>query len=470
MDIDYRTFSVLFVDDEREILRAVEYAYGEDFTVLTADSGAAGLELLARHDVAVIVADQRMAPMTGTEFLERAMAVRPDAVRIVLTGYADVDAIVRAINASHVYNYVRKPWQTHELRVTIRRAIETFHLQRTNTRLMDDLRRANERLGMENAYFREALTGDAEIVGSSAEMRAVLALIARVASSRATVLIEGETGTGKELVARAIHAASPRRERLFVPVNCAAIAEGILESELFGHRRGSFTGAVGDRKGLFEIAEGGTLFLDEVAEASQAVQAKLLRVLQHGEIRPVGDGRPHHVDVRIVTATNRRLADEVAAGRFREDLFYRIGVFPIRLPALRERREDVPALVEHLVARLARQVGKIIPGVTAEALAALERYPFPGNVRELENELERAILLAEPGAWITPELLSDRLLLGVAATRPPSRLVADVDEFERARIRTALARAGDSKPRAAEELGLTYRGLLKKMRRLGISG
>jgi Nif-specific regulatory protein len=174
--------------------------------------------------------------------------------------------------------------------------------------------------------------------------------------------------------------------------------------------------------------------------------------------------------VRIITATNRHLADEVAAGRFREDLYYRLGVFPIRLPTLRERREDVPALVEHLIARLSRQVGKPVLGATAEAIDALERYPFPGNVRELENEIERAILLAEPGAWITPDLLSDRLLLGVAAARPPSRLVADVDEFERARIRTALARAGESKPRAAEELGLTYRGLLKKMRRLGITG
>jgi two-component system response regulator HupR/HoxA len=320
MDLDHRRFIVLFVDDEREILRAVEYAYGDDFTVLTAESGPQALELLAQHDAAVIVADQRMAPMNGTEFLERALVVRPDAIRILLTGYADMNAIVRAVNASHIYQYVSKPWNTQELRLTLRRAVAAFHLQRTNIRLMDDLRRANERLGTENAYLRETSVGNTELVGTSVAMRQVLALVARVAGSRSTVLIEGETGTGKELVARAIHAASPRRERLFVPVNCAAISEGVLESELFGHRRGAFTGAVGDRKGFFEVADGGTVLLDEVSEASPAVQSQLLRVLQHGEVRPVGDARPRHVDVRVIAATNRRLTEEVAAGRFREDL------------------------------------------------------------------------------------------------------------------------------------------------------
>jgi two-component system response regulator HupR/HoxA len=468
MDLDYRGFVVLFVDDEREILRAVEYAYGEDFIVLTADSGPQALELLGQHDAAVIVADQRMAPMTGTEFLERSIGIRPDAIRIVLTGYADMDATVRAINASRIYQYVSKPWHTQELRLTLRRAVEAFHLHRTNARLMDDLRRANERLGTENAYLRETFVGNTEIVGSSAAMRQVLALVARVARSRSTVLVEGETGTGKELVARAIHAASPRRERLFVPVNCAAIAEGVLESELFGHRRGAFTGAVGDRKGVFEVADGGTVLLDEVSEASGAVQSQLLRVIQYGEIRPVGEARPRHVDVRVIAATNRRLAEEVAAGRFREDLYYRLGVFPIRVPPLRERPEDIPALVEHLVARIARDVGKPVRGATPEAVELLTRYAFPGNVRELENEIERAILLADPETSLGAELLSDRVLLGTAVGRPPSRLEVEVDEFERARIRTALARAHDSKPQAAEELGLTYRGLVKKMRRLGM--
>jgi DNA-binding NtrC family response regulator len=468
VDVDYRSYIVLFVDDEPDILRAVEYAYGDDFTVLTADGGPRALELLAAHDVAVIVADERMTPMTGAELLERSLAVRPDAVRIVLTGYADPDAIMRAINAGHVSYYVNKPWQTPELRLTLRRAIEAFDLRRTNTRLMEQLRRANERLETENSWFRETFVPSGEIVGASAAIRGVLSLVARVAPSPATVLIEGETGTGKELVARAIHAASPRADRLLAPVNCAAIADGILESELFGHRRGSFTGAVGDRKGVFDVAEGGTVLLDEIAEATPAVQAKLLRVLQSGEVRPVGDARAHHVDVRVIAATNRRLEDEVKAGRFREDLYYRLSSFPIRVPPLRERRDDIPALVTHLIARLGRQLGKSVGEPTPEALELLLGYDFPGNVRELENEVERAILLAEQGGPITPDLLSDRLFVEASARRASSRLQTDVDEFERARIRTVLGRVGDDKPQAAEELGITYRGLRKKMRRLGM--
>src|SRR5205814_498407 len=261
--------------------------------------GGTGLGLLETHEPAVIVADQRMPAMSGTEFLERSMAVRPDAVRIILTGYTDIDAIIQAINKSRIYRYVTKPWESEELRLTLRRAVEAFHLVRENGRLVEELRRANERLAAENAYLRE-IERPNEIVGESAAMRSVLELIARVASSRTTVLIEGETGTGKELVARAIHAAGPRRDHLFVAVNCAALSEGLLESELFGHRRGAFTGATEDRKGLFEVAGGGTLFLDEISETSPALQAKLLRVLQEGEVRPVGENRPRTVDARVI--------------------------------------------------------------------------------------------------------------------------------------------------------------------------
>ena len=251
-------------------------------------------------------------------------------------------------------------------------------------------------------------------------------------------------------------------------VNCASFSEGILESELFGHRRGAFTGAVADRKGLFEVADSGTLFLDEISETSGALQAKLLRVLQEGEVRPVGETRAHTVDVRVIAATNRRLEDEVKAGRFREDLYYRLRVFPIRLPPLRERREDIPALVRHLVRRLAAQLKKPVGEPTDETLALLVRYAFPGNVRELANEIERAVLLAEPGAPLTEDLLSDRLQEGVADGAPPGLLQTRTEAFEREQVEAALARAGGVKTRAAEELGITYRGLLKKMRRLGM--
>jgi two-component system response regulator HupR/HoxA len=466
VEVDYRRFPVLVVDDEPDILSSFTFNYGDDFAILTAESGARALELLAEHDPAVIVADQRMPAMSGTEFLEQSMGLRPDAMRIVLTGYSDIEAIIAAINKSRIYRYVTKPWESEELRITLRRAVEAFHLTRENARLVELLRRANERLAAENAYLREVEPSH-EIVGESPAIREVLELIARVAPTRSTVLIEGETGTGKELVARALHAASPRRDRLFVAVNCASLAEGLLESELFGHRRGAFTGAHEDRKGLFEVADGGTLLLDEVSETTLGLQAKLLRVLQEGEMRPLGASRPRTIDVRVIVATNRALAEEVKGGRFREDLYYRLSVFPIRVPPLRERRQDVPLLARHFLRRLSLQLKKPVGEPTDEALALLARYPFPGNVRELANELERAVLLAEPGGLLTEDLLSERLQAG-AEGGAPTLLQHRTDAFEREQIEAALARAGGVKARAAEELGMTYRGLLKKMRRLGM--
>jgi DNA-binding NtrC family response regulator len=468
VSFDYQQFPVLVVDDEDDILQSFRFNYGEDFEVLTAGSGSRGLELLAAHDVAVIVADQRMPYMSGTEFLERSMDVRPDAIRIILTGYTDVDALVQAVNLSRIYRYVTKPWSSEELRLTLLRAIDAFHLTRENARLVEELRRANERLAVENAYLRESVTMPTEIVGVSSAINRVLELVGRVAPTASTVLVSGETGTGKELVARAIHAASPRRDELFVAVNCASLSEGVLESELFGHRRGAFTGAVSDRKGLFEVADGGTLFLDEVSETTPAMQAKLLRVLQEGEIRPVGDNRSYPVDVRIVAATNRRLDDEIKAGRFRQDLYYRLSVFPIAIPPLRERRDDIPVLARHLTHRIAAQLKKQVGDPTPEALQHLVRYPFPGNVRELANEIERAILLTDPGAPITEDLLSEHVQESADSGAPPGALKSSTDEFERQQILAALERAGGVKMRVAEELGLSYRGLMKKLRRLGL--
>jgi two-component system response regulator HupR/HoxA len=467
VELDYRAFPVLVVDDESDILRAFELSYGDDFTVLTAQGGARALDVLANEDVSVIVSDQRMPGMDGSEFLERSMAVRPNSVRIVLTGYTDIDALVRAVNRSRIYRYLTKPWDDEEMRTALTRAIELFNLTRENARLVEELKRANERLTVENAYLRKTKVESGSIVGESPGMREVLALIEKVAAHPTTVLVQGETGTGKELVARAIHDSSPRRDRLFVAVNCAALSEGILESELFGHKRGSFTGAIADKKGLFEVADGGTLFLDEISETTPGLQAKLLRVLQEGEIRAVGDTRDRKVDVRVVAATNRKLEDEVKAGKFREDLLYRLRVFPIRLPPLRDRLEDLPALATHLVARIATQVRKPVGEPTAETITALQRYAFPGNVRELENELERAILLAEPGAPLTEDLLSDHVLANGQGSAP-SVLQSRTDGFEREQIVAAIERSGGVKTRAAEELGITYRGLLKKMRRLGM--
>jgi len=436
---------------------------------VTADSGAAALELLDRADASVIVADQRMPSMSGTELLARSMEIRPDAVRIVLTGYTDVSALIEAVNSSRIYRYITKPWEDDELRLALKRAVEVFHLARENARLVEELRLVNARLQVQNSYLREAVEGPGKhaIVGDSPAIREALTLVDKVAGMPTTVLIEGETGTGKELIARSIHAASPRRDELFVGVNCAALSEGILESELFGHRRGAFTGAHADRKGLFDVASGGTLFLDEISETTLALQAKLLRVLQEGEVRPVGDDRAHPVDVRVVAATNRKLAEEVTAGRFREDLYYRLRVFPIRVPPLRDRREDIPALVQHLVQRISLQLKKAVGAPTAETIAMLQAYPFEGNIRELANEIERAVIMADPGAPITDDLLSEQVQ-EAAAGSASGVLQHRTDSFERDQIVEALQRAGGVKTKVADELGLTPRWLAKKMRRLGL--
>jgi two-component system response regulator HupR/HoxA len=467
VEIDYRKYPVLVVDDEPDILSAFKFNYEDEFDIFTATSGAQGLELLKDREPAVIVADQRMPSMSGTEFLERSMDVSPDAVRVILTGYTDIESLIEAINKSRIFRYITKPWEPEELRMTLRRAAELFHLTRENTRLVTELAKANQLLRAENAYLRDAGSPH-EIVGHSPAIREVLSLVGRVAPSPSTVLIEGETGTGKELVARAIHAASPRRDRLFVAVNCASLSEGILESELFGHKRGAFTGALEDRKGLFEVADGGTLFLDEISETTPQLQAKLLRVLQENEIRPLGENKPRTIDTRVLAATNRNLEEAVKAGKFREDLYYRLRVFPIHVPALRERLEDVPVLARHLVRRLGALLKKPTVDPSDEALAALARYSFPGNVRELANELERAILLVEPGEPITEDHLSERIQEAAGTTAASSVLQHRTDAFERDQIIAALERAGGVRTKAAEELGITYRGLLKKMRRLGM--
>jgi two-component system, NtrC family, response regulator HupR/HoxA len=468
VSLNYRQFPILIVDDEPDILRSFRFNYGDDFEILSAESGAAGLEILQTQRPTVIVADQRMPEMNGSEFLKRSMAICPDAVRIVLTGYTDMDALVDAVNSSQIYRYVTKPWDTDEMRMTLKRAIEVFDLATENARLVGELQSLNARLQDENAYLRETTVASMELVGESAGMKRVLEYVGKVANLPTTVLIQGETGTGKELVARAIHAASERRDKLFVAVNCAELAAGILESELFGHRKGAFTGAMTDRKGLFEVADGGTLFLDEVSETTKDLQGKLLRVLQEDEIRPVGESQPRKVDVRVLAATNRNLKDETDSGHFREDLYYRLSTFPIEIPPLRQRRDDIPLLARHLTKKLSLQLKKRVGELTPEAIEILRRYDFPGNVRELENELERAIILAEGDGPLGEDLLSDAVQAAASKDAPPGALQVRTEDFERDEIREALKRADGVKTRAAEELGITYRGLLKKMRRLGM--
>jgi two-component system response regulator HupR/HoxA len=473
--VDYRAFPILVVDDEPEILRTFAFNYRREFTILAAGDAESALEIVRDTDLALVVADQRMPGRSGVELLAGVRALRPDALRIILTGYSDMETLVRGVNEGEIYRYVAKPWDSAELRVILRQAIETFARTRASCRAAERLRSENERLQDENRYLREReadAAGLHGIVGTSAPMRRVLELMERVRDAPTPVLLQGETGTGKELVARAIHFGGAYRERLFVAQNCGALAAELLESELFGHRRGAFTGATADRKGLFELADGGTLFLDEISETTSAFQVKLLRVLQDGELRPVGDGRPRRVRVRVIAASNRDLAAEVAAGRFRADLYYRLNVFPIALPPLRERREDVTELARHFVAKHSARLGRRVRGITPAALEMLCAYDYPGNVRELENEMERAVLLCDDDAEIAEDLLSERIVAAQAWTPPgdgagPASLAAMVAAFERERILEMLAACGGNKSEAARRFGLTYRGLLAKMQRLG---
>jgi Nif-specific regulatory protein len=343
-----------------------------------------------------------------------------------------------------------------------------------NATLVQRLRIAEEKARGENVYLKrkEQKIKFDNIIGDSPAMKAVFAQLERVIDTRATVCIEGETGTGKELIASAIHYQSGRRDKMFVAQNCAALPENLLESELFGHKRGAFTSADSDKKGLFEIADGGTLFLDEMGEMPMALQAKLLRVLQEGTIRPVGATSEKQVDVRIICATNRDLAAEVEKGRFRQDLFYRLMVFPIKLPPLRDRREDIPALAAHFLKRYAEEYRVELPGFTQDSLDALASYNWPGNIRELENEIQRLVIQAETGHWIEVTDLSPRLrkIEGTITRIAPQKgtLKEMMDQVERWLIAEALRDHGGNKTKTAASLGITREGLHKKLAKFGV--
>jgi two-component system, NtrC family, response regulator HupR/HoxA len=458
--------TVLVVDDEPRVLDALEAILAADFRVLRAESGEAALEVLRAEgeEVAVIVTDHRMPGVTGVELLQRSQALAPEALRIVLTAYTDVDSLMDAINTGRIYHFVPKPWDPKELAVVVRRAAERFALGRENARLRDELELALNALRREVAEIRERPAAFETLIGAGTGLRAAVELTRRILDGDTTVLLLGETGTGKELFARLIHDSGPRRRARFVAQNCGALPESLLESELFGHARGAFTGAVAERKGLFEEADGGTVFLDEVGDMSPAMQLRLLRVLQEGELRRVGTSGVRKVNVRVIAATNLDLEAEVKAGRFRTDLFYRLSVFPIVLPPLRDRPEDVPALAEHFLRLHCRRARRVVTGVSPEALRCLRAYPFPGNVRELENEIERAVALAEDGEPIRPEHLSERFRNGGEALAAPVTLNEAIERLKRRMIEDALRECG-SKTRAAERLGLTRQSLQQMLRR-----
>ena len=459
------TTTILLVDDEPRVLDALEAILAAEFRVLRAESGEDALRLLQAEEVAVILTDYRMPGMTGVELLRRSQEIAPDAIRIVLTAYTDVDSLMEAINTGRIYHFVPKPWDPTDLALVVRRAAERYALGAENARLRDELELALNTLRREAREARERPGSFDRLIGAQTGLRRAVELAKKVLDTDTTVLLLGETGTGKELFARLIHDNGPRRAARFVAQNCGALAESLLESELFGHTRGAFTGAIADRKGLFEEADGGTIFLDEVGEMSAAMQLRLLRVLQEGEIRRVGASGTRKVAVRVLAATNADLEADVEAGRFRKDLYYRLSVFPIRLPPLRERPADIPTLAEHFLRVYRQRTRRAVPIISPEALRLLNAYPWPGNVRELENEIERAVTLADDGRPLGLEHLSERIrTAGERASAPPRTLAEAIEQLKRRMIEDALRECG-SKTRAAERLGLTRQSLQQMLRR-----
>ncbi len=442
---------ILIVDDEERMASVVAMALGRaGYECETCGSGAAALVTLAARGADVVVTDWKMPQMDGIELLRRLQAQQPGLPVILLTAHGSVPNAVAAMREG-AFDYVTKPFDNDELRALVARALEMTRLERENRYLRQEVA---------SRYAPEAM------VAESPRGKELLALVRRVAPSRSTVLIQGESGTGKELVARLLHYWSDRVGRPFVAVNCKAFAEGVLESELFGHEKGAFTGAHAARAGCFERAAGGTLFLDEIGETSPDFQAKLLRVLQDGEVLRVGATQPRSVEVRLAAATNRVLREDIAAGRFREDLFFRLNVIPIHLSPLRERREDILPLAHHFLDRYAADAGRRLH-FAPEAEQALLAHTWPGNVRELENAIERAAVLARTEE-ITPEdLLIEQSLAAPAATADGT-LQECLDQAAAARIRTALDAAKGQRAEAARVLGIERTTLYRMMKRLGL--
>lgn len=463
---------ILIVDDDQLVLNALNRALSKESDVMLSLSGHAALQVLREQAVTVIISDQRMPEMTGVELFKEVMNIQPAAKRILLTGYSDREAMIDAVNEGHIYHYIQKPWEPDELKHIIRQAVELYTLERENSRLMEELKRANEQLSTENKILKQDVETHYSfdsIIGKSSPMNEVFTLMKKVIPSDVTVFIQGETGTGKELVAKAIHYNGPRKTKVFAAQNCAAVQDTLLESTLFGHRKGSFTDAIRDQKGLFEIADGGTVFLDEIGEMSPAMQQRLLRVLQDGEIQPIGSTSVKRVDVRIISATHVDLKEAVKQGRFREDLFFRLHVIPIVLPPLRERIEDVPLLVNHFIQKNNARGTTGITGIRFEALERLKSYAYPGNVRELENIIDRACLLVETGEIDVQGLSGlDETQVDIRSAPEGLSLREAVDNLERNMITRALSQTGGNVSQAAKELGISRMGLYKKIKRLNL--
>lgn len=446
---------ILVIDDEDSMCNFMEIMLSkEGYQVDTANSGAEGISFLRERGYDLVITDLQMPEMSGIDVLREMRTFRKDQDLIVMTAYASVDTAIEAMKQGAV-DYITKPFKVDEIKLAIEKSI------------------SRRNLVTENSNLKKQLQSDHSLdnfIGSSESVVALKKLVGLIAPSDATVLILGESGTGKDLVARAMHQHSPRANGPFVTINCAALPENLLESELFGHKKGSFTGAIKDKDGLFKVADGGTFFLDEVGNTSMSIQVKLLRVLEDKKITPVGETKPIEVDVRLIAATNADLEEDVRANRFRADLFYRLNVIPVSIPPLRERLEDVDLLVKHFVTKYCQKSDVPYRQVDEEAMEILRRYPWPGNVRELENTIERAMLLGRSdslGLEDLPERLSASESMDLVADTPPAN--PTLESIEKAYIHFVMSQTGGKKSEAAKILGIDASTLYRKIDRYDLT-
>jgi two-component system response regulator PilR (NtrC family) len=459
--MDMSQQKILVVDDEKSMCEFLEIMLKKDgYDVTSTTNGEKALEFIDNNLYSMVLTDVKMPGVDGFEVLRKTKEVSPDTVVIMITAYGSPEGAVTAIKEG-AYDYITKPFRVEEVKLTIKKSLERSDLIKENIRLRQEV---EERYKFWN------------LIGKSPKMQRVYELVEKVSQTKANVLITGESGTGKELVAKAVHYNSARKDQSFVTLNCGAIPENLLESELFGHMKGSFTGAIANKRGLLEMAESGTLFMDEIGELPLPLQVKLLRVIQEREFKRVGGTDDIKVDVRIISASNQDLQRKVAQGGFREDLFYRLNVIQIKLPPLRERKEDIPLLVNHFIRKYSADTGKKIEEISPEALELLLNYDFAGNVRELENIIERSLTL-ETSSTITERhirsYLNERM---ISKSIPPSLEIPEegidlnkvVEDLEKAFILKALENTGGIKKKAAELLGMNFRAMRYKLAKYGI--
>jgi len=473
-----RAWTVLVVEGDPFVRAPLARDLEQNYRTLAASSGQEALTLLDREPVDLLLCGQRMRDMSGVEFFRKTRISHPESIRILVTADTDHREMIRSINEAAVYQLVSTPCQSDQVVLLIKRALESRELARRHRYLSRELKFADEVLHRQNTSMTNLLQNTYEfdkLVFASELMVEVCNLARQAAATDLPVLIEGETGTGKELMARAVHFFGNRKNHLFLAQNCGALTDELLQSELFGHRRGSFTGAISDRLGLFPAADGGTVFLDEISEVSPSFQVSLLRFLQEGEVKPVGTHESKHCNVRIIAASNRPLKELVAKGQFRRDLYYRLRGFEIDIPPLRDRVEDIPVLAEHAAKKYSQSINRKIAGISPEVMQRLQAHPFPGNVRELENEVRRMVALASEGEFLSRKHMSPEFMRLFPANQADARqpdflkgkntLKEKVESLEAHVVSQCLLRHKWNHSRTARELGISRVGLANKIKR-----